>query len=241
MIDAHRGRHVVDSISVQYCITSESGVKEIFDLEFDPKTLVMINAVPADLPAWTALTFHQCPNCPLNPVTNPHCLFAVRLVDIVRGFEGLMSYDKVNLLVVTDERVISQETTAQRALSSMLGLISAASGCPQTRFFRPMARFHLPLANEEETTYRAASMYLLAQYFRKEAGAPADSSLKGLKEIYENIGAVNFTIARRLRAASDTDSTVNAIILLDMFVKTIPYVIEESLETIRYLFEPYLR
>lgn len=233
---------MADSISVQYCITSESGLKEIFDLEFDNKTLAMINTVPTDLPPWTALTFHQCPNCPLDPVTRPHCPFAVRLVDIVRGFEGLMSYDKVNLLVVTDDRVISQETTAQRALSSMIGLISATSGCPQTRFFRPMARFHLPLANEEETIYRAASMYLLAQYFRKEAGAaPAESDLKGLKEIYENIGAVNYTIARRLRAASDTDSTVNAIILLDMFVKTIPYVIEDSLETIRYLFEPYFR
>jgi hypothetical protein len=37
---------------------------------------------------------------------------------------------------------------------------------------KPMARFHLPLASEEETIYRATTMYLLAQYFLREVRSP---------------------------------------------------------------------
>jgi hypothetical protein len=44
----------------------------------------------------------------------------------------------------------------------------ATSGCRYTAYFKPMARFHLPFANEEETAYRAISMYLLSQRFLNE-------------------------------------------------------------------------
>jgi hypothetical protein len=33
---------------------------------------------------------------------------------------------------------------------------------------------------------------------------------------------------------------VNAVILLDMFAKSMPLAIDDSLEEIRYLFKPYL-
>jgi hypothetical protein len=121
-----------------------------------------------------------------------------------------------------------------------MGLVMATSGCPHTAFFKPMARFHLPLASEEETVYRATSMYLLAQYFLKKEGQNADLELKGLREIYHNMHTVNTAIAERLRGASETDSTVNAIVLLDMYALTLPYVIDESLEEIRHLFRPFL-
>ena len=58
----------------------------------------------------------------------------------------------------------------------------ATSGCPHMDFFKPMARFHLPLANAEETVYRATSMYLLAQYFLQREGKEADMELEGLKK-----------------------------------------------------------
>ena len=45
-----------------------------------------------------------------------------------------------------------------------------------------MAQFHLPLANDSETIYRAASMYLLAQYFLKREGRDADLEIEGLKK-----------------------------------------------------------
>ena len=56
-----------------------------------------------------------------------------------------------------------RETSAQQAMSSVLGLIMATSGCPWTDRLRPMARFHLPFASEAETLYRSVGMFLLAR------------------------------------------------------------------------------
>jgi len=42
-----------------------------------------------------------------------------------------------------------------------------------------------------------------------------------------------------LKAASDTDSTVNAIIILDMYAKVVPFGIKDSLDGLRHLFHHY--
>ena len=162
------------------------------------------------------------------------------MVNIVNRFEDLISYDKIRVDVTTEERRISQRTTAQNGISSMMGLVIATSGCPHTAFFRPMARFHLPLASKEETIFRATSMYLLAQYFLKKAGQAADFDLEGLTKIYDNMQIINNAIVERLRAATTTDSSVNAIVILDNYAKFLPFAIEKSLEDIRYLFSPFL-
>ena len=38
----------------------------------------------------------------------------------------------------------------------------------------------------------------------------------------------------------ELDASVNALIILDLFSKALPDTIEDQLEEIRYLFEPYL-
>jgi hypothetical protein len=60
------------------------------------------------------------------------------------------SYDDIHAQVEFKNRVITTDTTVQGALSSMLGLIIPASGCPHTIHFRPMSRFHQPFADTEE-------------------------------------------------------------------------------------------
>jgi hypothetical protein len=229
----------MQTISVRYCFAYDKGREEVFDLTIDAHDLTLLADIPETLPAWTELDFHQCPHCPLKTPPHLRCPLAARLVDVVRCFEDLVSYDMIQLTVITEERTVSQETTAQRAISSLMGLISATSGCPHTVFFRPMARYHLPLASEDETIYRATSMYLLAQYFKKKEGHDPDIEFKGLKELYKRIEIVNQNMAKRLKAASDTDSTVNAIIFLDLYAKAVPFVIEDSLEDIRHLFKNF--
>ena len=96
------------------------------------------------------------------------------------------------------------------------------------------------MATEEETVFRATSSYLLAQYFIKNDGRNADLELEGLIKIYEDIQVINRAVADRLRVATETDSSVNAIILLDAYASAIPYVIEKSLEEIRYVFTPFI-
>lgn len=171
-------------------------------------------------------------SCTLSP--------GVNIVGIVKRLERVLSYDEVHVSVITQERAISQGTTVQRGISSLMGLIIATSGCPHAAFFRPMARFHLPFATVEETVYRATSTYLLAQYFLRKRGQDVDFEFEGLNKIYHDIQVVNTTIAKRLRTASETDSAVNALVLLDMFAKTLPQAVEKSLEEIRHLFTPFL-
>jgi hypothetical protein len=229
------------TMTIKYYFTLPEGVREVFNLQFDAQELELVGSIQDVLPPWTKLDFHQCPNCPLTPVTHPHCPLAAQLVDIVRRFEGLISYSEIQVDVMTAERFITQETTVQRGMSSLMGLVMATSGCPHMAFFKPMARFHLPFASAEETVYRATSMYLLAQYFLHKEGHPADLDLTGLREIYKNIEIVNVAVAKRLRTATEADSAINAIILLDIYTKAIPVVIEESLEEIRYLFASFFR
>ena len=228
------------TVDIQYCFTLADGLQEVFDVKLNARDLSMLRDSQQKLPSWTQLGFHKCSNCPLSNRDHQVCPMAAGLVNIVYRFDGLKSYDDIRVKVVTEERIIIQDTTAQRGISSLMGLVMATSGCPHTVFFRPMARFHLPLASENETIFRATSMYMLAQYFKTKKGQRADLKFKGLTEIYRNIHIVNTAISERLRAASESDSAVNAVILLDMYAKALPYVIEESLEEIRHLFTPYV-
>ncbi|MBU0479464.1 MAG: hypothetical protein KKG47_00045 [Proteobacteria bacterium] len=219
---------------------SWQGGRAAFALELDDETISLCNKELAEPPFWTRLDFYQCPNCPLQTDRVTYCPAAIALIPVINCFEGVVSHDEMHLEVITEERRVLQKTSAQRAIGSMMGLVFATSGCPHTKYFRPMARHHLPLANSDETIMRAVSMYLLAQYFRANIGETPDLKLEGLGKIYKEIQVVNMAMAERLRAAVGADSSINAVILLDMYAKAMPYVIEDALEEIRYLFRAYL-
>ena len=102
-----------------------------------------------------------------------------------------------------------------------------------------MARHHLPFASQEETICRATSAYLLAQYLLKKEGRVSEFNFEKLNDIYKNMQIVNVEVAKRLRNAAEADSAVNAIVLLDFHAQTLPLAIEESLEEIRYIYQPY--
>ena len=230
----------MENVTIRYCFRLPDGSEEIFGFQLDGQSLEVVGNMPETLPAWTILHFHQCPHCPVTADKHPNCPIAVSLVNIVTRFDRLLSYEEIHVDITTTERLVSQDTTAQEGISSLIGLVMATSGCPHTAFFKPMARFHLPFASEEETIYRAASMYLLAQYFAKKEGRNADLELEGLTEIYQNMHIVNTSMAERLRGASKADSTLNAIVSLDMYALTLQNVIQGSLEELRYLFTPFL-
>jgi len=232
----------MDTTSLEYRFSLPDGSREIFHFKLFAEHLELIEVhSPAPFPEWTKLSFHQCPNCPLREAEHPCCPYAVKIADVVRRFDRLLSYERIYLDVITKERVVSQVTTAQQGVSSLLGLIIANSGCPHTDFFRPMARFHLPLANVEETIWRAAAMYLLSQYFLKEDGKIADCELTGLEAIYKNVHLVNRAMSDRLRAVSRSDLPANALILLDVYAMNFPYRIDTILQGMRQLFAPFFK
>ena len=226
---------------IRYYFRMPDNARVDFNLELDTINLELRGNIPKHLPDWTKLGFHQCSICPLDIDTDPYCPLAINIVNVVQGFEGLVSYDTIEVEVITDERRITQHTTVQKGISSMMGLFIATCGCPHTSFFKPMARFHLPLANGQETIFRATSMYLLAQYYLKKEYRIADFELEGLKRIYNNMQIVNFAIAERLRNATLSDSSINAIVLLDSYAQILPFAIDKSIDEIRHLFHPFFK
>jgi len=228
------------NFEISYCFKFGELRQEKIDLVIDLQTIEMINRPVQDLPEWTRLEFEQCPHCPYQRQEVSRCPVAVSLIDVVRRFEGVMSYDRVDLEVIMAERKTSQNIEAQKGISSLLGLLISTSGCPHTSYFKPMARYHLPLASSDETIFRATGMYLMAQYFLKKMGKRVDCDLQGLTRIYRNMHILNVSIAERMRSATRTDSSINAVIVLDIFTHTINFVIDDHLQEIQHLFEPYL-
>jgi hypothetical protein len=227
-------------ITIKYRFRLENGQGDSYQVDLDPQSMESIQPQNTKLPNWVNLDFNQCDNCPLTLKQTLRCPAAVSMVRLVNRFARLLSYDDITVVVVTDERVIYKQTTIQRGVCSLMGLLMATSGCPMMAFFKPMARFHLPFASTDETIWRAISSYLLAQYYLHQDGKPADVQFEGLSRIYSEIQTVNISFAKRLRAACQHDSMVNAIILLDMFAQSMPSAIDESLDEIKPIFMPYL-
>ena len=114
------------------------------------------------------------------------------------------------------------------------------SGCPIMEPLKPMVQIHLPFATLPETVVRAASMYLLAQYLRREEGQSGEFELGGLTRIYAEVAIVNRDFVRRLREAATEDANINALVGLDCFATMIPLIAQDMLKEIRPYFSAYL-
>ncbi|MEW5757363.1 MAG: hypothetical protein AB1810_13780 [Pseudomonadota bacterium] len=224
---------------ISYTITPADGTQLRYTLQLDGDTYRLQEPEDYTPPAWTRLGVEQCANCPLQEASTPHCPTAANLAVVVADVGTLVSYEQAQLVVDFGDRQLTATTSVQQILSSLIGLLMASSACPHCIYLRPMARFHHPLSGPLETVYRAASMYLLAQYFVGKEGGTPDLTLDGLSRIYAELQLVNRGMAKRLRRASREDGAINAVVLLDMLAKDVPVSIDESLQELQGLFAPY--
>lgn len=227
-----------DTINIRYTFTHD-GADVVHDVVLDASTLEQIFNPPVPPPSWTALEFEQCKNCPLHPDVHPQCPLALSIDRLVRTCGRLLSFEEMDARVDMPDRTVIKRTTAQKAISSLLGLHMATSGCPNMDLMRPMARFHTPFASRHETIYRSAGTYLLGQYFLRLRGETTDMDLHGLQAAYSHIHAVNVGIAKRLRHISEGDANLNALVLLDLVAQEMPLAIGERLSEIEPLFAHY--
>jgi hypothetical protein len=227
-------------MNISYTFILPDKKEELIELHLDDKSLLLLNGIPDKPPFWTKLDFHQCPHCSLSSERSSECPVAVNYVMLLPIFENVMSHEEVDVSFFNMQRITFKKVSARKAVSSLMGLLNAISGCPHTLFFRPMARFHLPFADSYETTYRVTSMYLLTQYFLKRAGKDIDLTLEGLKQIYNNIQIIDQGMLDRLRMVFGKYVFIDAITNLFGLAELIPIMIEGSLEVIRHLFDPYI-
>ncbi|MCH8853469.1 MAG: hypothetical protein IID41_12590 [Planctomycetes bacterium] len=225
---------------IKYHYEFEDGHRETHEVCLDDESLELCEQTDQAPPEWARLENHQCPNCPLLSADHPHCPAAVAIANVSTSFGHRTSYTPVMVTVETPTRTISRQAPLQEALFPLLGLRMATSGCPVLSKLRPMARFHSPFADSDETAYRAISMFLVGQYLRRSRDLPASFDLQELLDIYEQIHQVNMAFAERLSEASSSDANVNSLTTLDMFAQDVPLSIETALPHLDRLFAPYL-
>lgn len=221
---------------ILYRFDLPDGSTKALEFLFDPADFKMRKPPPANPPPWTELGFCQCANCPLDARSTTHCPAALQMAGAVEQLKALVSFDTVGVTVIQAERTMHAETSAQQAMSSVLGLVMATAGCPWTDHLRPMARFHLPFASEAETVYRSIGMFLLA---REITGIPATRGFTELDELCRNLHVVNRDMSRRLGSATRTDPARNAMALLDSYTTLLPIALESSFDELRPLFDAW--
>jgi hypothetical protein len=225
-----------DALTITYRFDLPDGSAKTLEFAFDAVDFKMLKAPPDAPPFWAELAFSRCANCPLDESLNPHCPAALQLASALEPLNALVSFDTVGVTVTQAERTVYAQTSAQQAMSSVIGLVMATSGCPWTDHLRPMARFHLPFASEAETVYRSIGMFLLA---RALADSDKSQGFAALEALYENLHVVNRDMSRRLGAAARTDPARNAMALLDAYTTLLPAALERSLDELRPLFDAW--
>ncbi len=213
----------------KYIIRFTDGEEKIVDIQLDPATLTIVHKKPVDAPDWALLEFGKCGCCPFDGISHKYCPIALNLADVTRMFSDHPSTAVVDARVIAGDREYFKKTSLQTALSSAIGIYMAASGCPVMRILKPMVRHHLPFASLNETVYRTVSYYLLQQYLRHKKGQEPDWELKKLSKAYESIRVLNKAIVDRVRQASKKDANYNALIILDVFAKMVPWTIDHGL------------
>ncbi len=192
-------------------------------------------------PDWALLKNFRCEICSLDEQRYKYCPVLLNLNKAVSFFTGFPSYEKVQLTVETPQRNYEKKTTVQDALSSMAGILMAGSCCPVMSKLKPLIKFHLPFATIEETSYRALSMYLVAQYLRQSNGEKPDWELKEMDKLYKQIQIVNATIAELLTSLEEKDTGKNAVIVLNNFASFLALRLEDGkFSELEGIFKEYL-
>jgi hypothetical protein len=209
----------LDTLQILYRFTLSDGrVKEV-QLLLDRLTLGLHSRPGGEWPAWTRLSFNQCPNCPLKEPRHPRCPVAENLAGIVEEFKEFNSTTKALIEIFTETRTISREATLAEGLSSLMGIIMPTSGCPVLDKLRPNVLQHLPFATAEETLFRTYAMYLFAQFLAARRGAAPDWDLLRFREMIEGVCTVNRTFCERLYGTCIKDVHVNAVVRLNCFAE----------------------
>jgi hypothetical protein len=208
-----------------------------YHITLDPDTLSSIS-IPSisERPDWVKLEFKQCSLCPLEADDHANCPIAVNIMELVEAFKNVFSYHDCTVVCETAERVYSKRTSVMEGLSAIFGVIMATSDCPVMEFLKPMARFHLPFGTIEETTVRTASMYLLAQYFKRKHHPEIKFDFKTLEKHYSRVQLVNEGLLSRIHSVGSEDADKNAIVTLHSLSQFLSMEIDYSLSGLEYIF-----
>lgn len=217
-----------DPLVYRYGFNFENGETVFFEARLDPVTLRVEPKKDPVLPSWTALDFHKCEHCPLNTKDHPHCPVAAQIKGVVSHFSWHESIEPVRVSVETPERRYEKDVPLQKGLSSLMGFLIAGSACPHTDFLKPLLRYHLPFATNQESFFRALSMFLLGQYLQGQKSFNTEDAIGELSEKYKNMRIINKGMRERIKSVEAADANANAIMILDCFALDASFRIDQA-------------
>ena len=183
---------------------------------------------------FTKLNNNKCENCPLKEKDTPHCPAALNLASVIDTFKEISTSENVKIEVESQTRGYTYEGVLTRGLHSLVGLVMASSQCPHMRFLRPMAMFHLPFADANETIIRSMSFHLLRNYLGNPE-LPIDFA--PLFERYGDVEKINAAMMERIRTFETNDTGMHAIVILDSFISIFGLKYDSNLEELKRIFE----
>jgi len=226
---------VKEEDNIIYRISAPGSVAAEYSLNFDADFHVVFEE--PDAQNWALLENCQCVNCPYDKADKEYCPVALAISPVLFAVDGADSTEIVECQVLTSEREYLGRIPYQRAIYSLVGLLMATSGCSRFEFLKPMARFHLPFANLEETIARNSSFFLFAGYFKKPDESLANR-LEELTQYYRELVEVNQALLSRVRGAlKEGDVHRNAMIVLSSFSQVLGMDAQRSSQLVEKLFE----
>jgi hypothetical protein len=218
--------------TITYEFSYAGGASWRYRLEFDDQNQLIPAAEAAPARAWTHLGFQQCSHCPLREAECPQCPVARNLDHIIEDTKEIVSHTRAAVRVVTPERTYTKDCPTQDGLRSIFGLIMATSGCPHLDWLRPLARFHLPFADHEETLFRVLALQLVESFLINRDASLAEG-MAVLNERYAEVEKLNQEFIRRIRNYCHADADKNALAALDLFAQFFAIVRDDNFEDLR--------
>jgi hypothetical protein len=220
--------------NIVYRISAPGSAALEYSLNFDENFDVVVEE--RDAQDWALLENCQCPNCPYDKADKEYCPVALAISPVLFSVDGAESTEVVECQVLTSERQYLGHIPYQRAIYSLVGLLMATSGCSRFGFLKPMARFHLPFADLEETIARNSGFFLFAGYFEKPDESLANR-LEQLTQHYRELVEVNQALLLRVRGAlKKGDVHRNAMIVLSSFSQVLGMDAQRSSQVVEKLF-----
>lgn len=218
----------------------ENGNELEINLILDKETLTLIPNEEFEKPDWTKQENFCCPDNSCKKIHTNYCPLALNINRFIKLFSNIPSYAIVTAHIETNNRTYLKKTSLQEVFGSLLGIIMPTSGCPTLGKLKPLVKYHLPFASFEETEFRVFSMYLIAQYLRKQKRKTVDWDMKDLKKLYDEIQIINKNIASKIADLEKMDASINSVIVLNNFADSITFSLEENLSRFEKLFENWL-
>jgi hypothetical protein len=154
---------------------------------------------------------------------------------IVEDSKETVSHTRASVRVITPERTYTKDCATQEGLRSLFGLIMACSGCPHLDWLRPLARFHLPFADQDETLFRVLSLQFVESFLAASTLSLTECTAV-INRRYGEVEKVNHAFIQRIRSYCQADADKNALAALDLFAQFFALHRDDNFEELRKVF-----